>query len=112
MKQEYSFVKQEILLANKERIRNLRIYRNMEFINGNLLLYVFGLFLQLEHNRYGDRFYIINEKIKNLKNCRAEDFGLDLEHYFEPGITDDPKLFPKLVKTRRRYSKGGLYGNN
>ena len=94
-------VKNELSEETKLRIMELRFYRNLEILNGNLFLCFLAHCGKLIYNRYGDKFDILNVKIKNLKSGLDEDDGLNLEHYSEPGITDNPKLFPKLVKTRK-----------
>ena len=94
-------MKTQISKETKSRIKQLRFYRNMEFFNGNLLLCLIAANFTPSYNRYGDKFDILNTKIKNLKSGLDEDNGLNLENYSEPGITDNPKLFPQLVKTKK-----------
>lgn len=93
-------MKTQISKETKTRIKELRFYRNMEFFNGNLLLCFVAEWLTPSCNRFGDKFDILNIKIDNLKKGLPEDDGINLETYDEPGITDNPKLFPNLVKRR------------
>ena len=93
-------MKNQLPMEIKSRIRQLRFYRNMEFFNGNLLLCFTAAMFTPSYNRFGDKFDILNAKIKNLKNGLDEDDGFNLENYSEPGITDNPKLFPQLVKNK------------
>ena len=92
-------MKKQLSKETKHRIRQLRLYRNWEILNGNLILCAMAMFR--EYNRWGDKFDILNMKISNLKNGLDEDDGLDFEHYFEPGITDNPRIFLKLAENKQ-----------
>lgn len=58
-------MKVQISKETKSRIKKLRFYRNLEIFNGKLFLYALASFGMFEYNRYGDKFDILNTKIKN-----------------------------------------------
>ena len=62
-----------------------------------------------EYNRWGDKFDILNAKLRNLKNGLDEDDGLDLDNYYEPGITDNPRIFPNLAENNKKIKSKKKY---